>query len=127
METSSAFWTEAGGRARHPIAVGVQGLPQNEDCGMYLDNNQLNKPRTNGARVYTVSYGESSLATKKQLIKKYSSMYNEEVGLLEGEYHIHLGSTSRAATTCSTKGACGAQGGSSKSLNDILEGRCLLP
>ena len=56
----------------------------------YLDNSQLNKPRTNSATVYVVSDGESSLATKEHLMEKYPSMFNEEVGLLEDEYHIHL-------------------------------------
>ena len=54
----------------------------------YLDYNQLTMPSTNGSRVHAVSDGESSSATKAQLMEKYPSVFKEEVGLLKGEYHI---------------------------------------
>ena len=54
----------------------------------YLDNDMMNKPNTNGSKVYTLS--ASSPLTKDKLISKYPKVFGEGVGCLEGEYHIRL-------------------------------------
>ena len=51
----------------------------------YLDNNQLNKPSTKDAKVYAVDDMESALMIKEQLIQRYSSVFADDVGLLEGD------------------------------------------
>ena len=56
----------------------------------YLDNDQLNKPSVKNAEVYTVGRETSFPITKEQLVKKYPCVFTEEVGLLEGEYRIHI-------------------------------------
>lgn len=62
-------------------------------CGMnivpYLNNDHLNKPNAEDAKVYTVGDRES-LVMKEQLVKKYQRVFTDGVSLLEGEYHIRF-------------------------------------
>ena len=53
----------------------------------YLDNDKLNKPSTGCAEVYTLSDSKNPL-TEEHLFQKYSQVFSEVVGLMEGEYHI---------------------------------------
>lgn len=54
----------------------------------YLDNDQLHRPNTENSTVYTLE-GTSPVSTE-QFTKKYSKVFGEGVGLLEGNYHIRL-------------------------------------
>ena len=55
----------------------------------YLDNDDLNKPDTKEAKVYTVGDRDSPV-TKVQLVKQYPTVFSDGVGLLEGEYRIAI-------------------------------------
>ena len=55
----------------------------------YLDNDDLNKPDTKEAKVYTVGDRDSPV-TKEQLVKQYPTVFSDGVGLLEGEYRIAI-------------------------------------
>lgn len=54
----------------------------------YLDNDKLNKPNTGDSSVYTLDTTDP--ASAEQFIKKYPNVFSDEVGLLEGSYHIRL-------------------------------------
>jgi len=53
----------------------------------YLDNDQLNQPNSKNAKVYAVGATNSSV-TKENIIQKYTDVCAEEIGMLEGVYHI---------------------------------------
>ena len=74
----------------------------------YLDNDQLNKPNTGKAEVYTVE-DEGTPVTKEQLVQKYPSVFSDEVGLLEGDSHPP-GSSSRASAARTAKSRSSTQG-----------------
>lgn len=64
----------------------------------YMDNDELNKPQTGNAPVYSLdstTKGKETLMpiTKEALIKKYPHVFSEGVGKLAGEHHIRLNST----------------------------------
>ena len=54
----------------------------------YLDNDELNKPETKGTAVFTLEVQRYAL--KEQLINQHPMVFSENVGQLEGEYHIRL-------------------------------------
>ena len=59
----------------------------------YIDNDELNKPRTGNASVYAVGSTHANKKctsiTKETLIKQYPEVFSEGVGKLAGEYHIN--------------------------------------
>ena len=62
----------------------------------YTDNDQLNKPQTGNAPVYsleTAAKVTQAPITKMALIKKYPQVFGEGVGKLAGEHHIRIDST----------------------------------
>ena len=64
----------------------------------YTDNDQLNKPRTGSAPVYSLEKTNVTKATQRPitretLIKNYPQVFSEGVGKLAGEYHIRIDST----------------------------------
>ena len=64
----------------------------------YMDNDQLNKPRTGGAPVYSLEKPNLTKVTqapftREALIKNYPQVFSEGVGKLAGEYHIRIDST----------------------------------
>ena len=63
----------------------------------YIDNDELNKPRTGNASVYAVESTHanktSASITKETLIKQYPEVFSEGVGKLAGEYHIRIDSS----------------------------------
>ena len=54
----------------------------------YLDNDQLNQPRTGGAPVYAAE--EQGPLSVQQLTRKYPTVFGGGVGRLQGPYHIRL-------------------------------------
>ena len=62
-------------------------MPWHEDSSLH--NDKLNKLSTGCAEVYTLSDSKNPL-TEEHLFQKYSQVFSEVVGLLEGEYHIRL-------------------------------------
>lgn len=54
----------------------------------YLDNDELNKPATGDAPVYSVS--KLGPLTTQQLTQQYPAVFGGGVGHLEGQYHIRL-------------------------------------
>ena len=54
----------------------------------YLDNDQLHKPNTGDATVYTLEM--AAPLSPEQLCKKYPMVFSGGVGLLEDVYHIRL-------------------------------------
>ena len=54
----------------------------------YIDNDELNKPETGDAPVYSV--GVPGPLTTQQLIQQYPAVFGDGVGRLEGQYHIRL-------------------------------------
>ena len=63
----------------------------------YIDNDELNKPRTGNASVYAVVSTHANKTctsiTKETLIKQYPEVFSEGVGKLAGEYHIRINSS----------------------------------
>ena len=58
----------------------------------YLDNDALNKSNAGNWPVYAMD-GEAAMS-KEQLIRQHPSVFGPGIGLLEGEYHIRINSTS---------------------------------
>lgn len=58
----------------------------------YTDNDAINKPTTGNASVYSVEDNLSGMS-KESLIKKFQEVFAEEVGQLDGEYHIKIDPT----------------------------------
>ena len=57
----------------------------------YTDNDAINKPKTGNAAVYTVQ--KSTLKdgmSKESLLKQFPQVFAEEVGKLDGKYHIKI-------------------------------------
>ena len=72
---------------------GVRPLLGRKACiGMkivtYLDNDQLNQPRTGGAPVFALD--NPGPVSTEQLLKKHPEVFSPGVGLLEGKYRIRL-------------------------------------
>lgn len=64
----------------------------------YTDYDQLNKPRTGSAPVYSLEKPNVTKATqgpitRETLTKNYPQVFSEGVGKLAGEYHIRIDST----------------------------------
>ena len=64
----------------------------------YTDNDQLNKPQTGSALVYSlekpnVTKATQGAITREVLIKNYPHIFSESIGKLAGEYHIRVDST----------------------------------
>ena len=63
----------------------------------YIDNDELNKPRTGNASVYAVESTHANRTctsiTKETLIKQYPEVFSDGVGKLAGEYHIRINSS----------------------------------
>ena len=53
----------------------------------YTDNDALHKPATRGAQVYAV---EGELISKAAITEKYTTVFGDGIGELEGEYRIRL-------------------------------------
>jgi transposase InsO family protein len=64
----------------------------------YTDNDAINKPQSDDAPVYVVDDTESSNTvqasmSKESLVKGFPKVFADEVGQLDGEYHIKLDTT----------------------------------
>ena len=64
----------------------------------YTDNDAINKPQSDGAPIHAVDNTVSSNAvhatmSKESLVKGFPQVFAEEVGQLDGEYHIKLDTT----------------------------------
>ena len=64
----------------------------------YTDNDQLNKPGTGIAPVYSldqpnVTKVTQAPITREALTKNYPQVFSEGIGKLAGEYHIRIDST----------------------------------
>lgn len=62
------------------------------DIVKYTDNDAINKPTTGNTSVYSVEDNLSGMS-KESLIKKFQEVFAEEVGQLDGEYHIKIDPT----------------------------------
>ena len=93
----------------------------------YLDNDQLNKPSTKNAEVYAVGDDESSQVTKEQLIQKYPSVFANEVGLLEGEYHIRLDPQADPIQHAPRRVPVARREGLRETLDDLVKREVLAP
>ena len=58
----------------------------------YTDNDAINKPTTGNASVYSVEDNLSGMS-KESLVKQFPEVFAEEVGQLDGEYHIKVDPT----------------------------------
>ena len=58
----------------------------------YTDNDAINKPTTGNASVYAVEDNLSGMS-KESLVKQFPEVFAEEVGQLDGEYHIKVDPT----------------------------------
>ena len=56
----------------------------------YTYNDELRKPLTGNARVYSV---ESEPVTKTEIVREYASVFGDGIGEIEGEYSIRLDSS----------------------------------
>ena len=56
----------------------------------YMDNDEIHKPEVGNAPVYTMTSASSSGLNRADLIRQFPRVFAEEVGQLEGEYHIKL-------------------------------------
>ena len=56
----------------------------------YTDNDAIKKPTTGTASVYSVEDSLNSGMSKESLMKKFPKVFVEEVGQLDGEYHIKV-------------------------------------
>ena len=56
----------------------------------YTDNDELRKPLTGNARVYSV---ESEPVTLTEIVREYASVFGDDTGEIEGEYSIRLDSS----------------------------------
>ena len=70
------------------VIVSEQQLQVFRDEELRLDNDELNRPETGGAPIYSVD-DLGPLSTQK-LIEQYPTVFGEGVGRLEGQYHIRL-------------------------------------
>ena len=59
----------------------------------YMDNDEIHKPKVGNAPVYTMTSASSSGLNRADLIRQFPRVFAEEVGQLEGEYHIKLDAT----------------------------------
>ena len=59
----------------------------------YMDNDELHKPEVGNASVYTMKSASASGLNKADIIRQFPRVFAEEVGQLEGEYHIKLDTT----------------------------------
>ena len=64
----------------------------------YTDSDQLNKPRTGSASVYSLEETDMTKATQRPitreaLIKNYPGVFSEGVGKLGGKYHMRIDRT----------------------------------
>ena len=59
----------------------------------YTDNDAINKPTTGNAAVYSVTDNPNENLSKESLLKHFPEVFAEEVGQLEGEYHIKIDPT----------------------------------
>ncbi len=72
---------------------GVRPLLGRKACvGMnivkYIDNDEINKPLTGNANVYVLN--DNQTVTKDTLLKKFPDVFDEEVGMMEGEHKIRI-------------------------------------
>ena len=59
----------------------------------YMDNEEIHKPEVGNAPVYTMTSASSSGLNRADLTRQFPRVFAEEVGQLEGEYHIKLDAT----------------------------------
>ena len=60
----------------------------------YIDNDAINKPEGSNATVYAIQEGASKGGmTTESLLRRYPQVFSEDVGELEGEYHIKIDKT----------------------------------
>lgn len=57
----------------------------------YTDNDAINKSTTDGSAVFTL-HNDNSMS-KESILERYPEVFSENVGQLEGEYHIKVDST----------------------------------
>ena len=85
--------------------TGVQCNGRKAGIGMkivkYIDSDEINKPQTGNAVVYTLQNTNTSKLTrdpitKEVLIKKYSEVFSDGVRKLAGEYHFRIDSAMEA-------------------------------
>ena len=63
------------------------------NISQYMDNNEIHKPEVGNAPVYTMTSASSLGLNRADLIRQFPRVFAEEVGQLEGEYHIKLHAT----------------------------------
>ena len=81
VDWTASWWTEQPSLLGRKACLGMRIVS-------YLDNDELNKPDTRGAPVYSV--GESGPLSTQELIQQNPTVFDDGVGLLEGQYHIRL-------------------------------------
>jgi len=111
---------------------GIRPLLGHKAClgmriGTYLDNDQLHKPSTKNAEVYVVGDRNCSPITKEQLIQKYPSVFADRVGLLEGEYSIHLDSQAKPVQHAPRRVPVAHRENLQKTLDDLVKQEVLAP
>ena len=56
----------------------------------YTDNDAINKPTTGNASVYSMDDNLNGGMSKERLLNQFPDVFAEEVGQLDGEYHIKI-------------------------------------
>jgi len=93
----------------------------------YLDNDQLNKPNSKNAKAHGVGAANSSPITKEKLIQKYPDVFAEEIGLLEGVYHIQLDPQIKPVQHVPRRVPVSYRDKPKQTLNDLVKQEVLTP
>ena len=93
------------------------------------DSDAIHQPDTSGGEVFSVQdvMSSSRPPTKEQIIEMFPDVFDEGLGLLEGEYHIRLNDSARPTQHASRRGQVALRDKIKESLEELHSSRVIEP
>ena len=93
----------------------------------YNDNDQLHKPQTDGATVYTIDPQPGHALTREEILAKFPTVFSDQVGQLDGEYTIRIDPNVQPVQHAPRRVAVALRPQLKETLNTLVEKEVIAP
>ena len=93
------------------------------------DSDAIWRPRTSGGQVFSVEavMSSSKPLTKEQVIEMFPDVFDEGLGLLEGEYHIRLNDSTKPVQHAPRRGQVALRNNIKETLEELQSAKVIQP